>query len=132
MFNMDDKVTTPSGTGYVCYVEDDYIEVDVKGVEMGFHAPFEHVKPYDPKDDLPKPTQAELDDAKYEDVEIPYGVEVIGKMQHNMATLAVAVVGGDALSWDELPTRIKLNYVCVGMGWKDADEAVEKMKNQDL
>ena len=104
------------------------------GNDVGFEAPFNSLSAYVEEEDkaLVAKRREEEENAKYEGIEIPEMLERLAKVKHAMATLVVRTVGGDADGWDDLSTRVKLNYVAVCMGWKGAEEAAEKIKNEDL
>lgn len=130
IFNIHQVVNTPKGKGEVTYIEDGYIEVTVNGVEMSFDAPFNGVTEYTG----PKPITPEnfKISNRFDDIEIPFLMEQLARLQHVQISYAVTVLGGTADPWEELSQEQKLNFVAIAMGFGTADKAAEKIRNQEL
>lgn len=116
-FQVNDKVTTPIGTGQVVYAETDYIEVEVGDTEHGFHYPFQFVTAYvdEAAIKVEKVTAQEIA-AKLAFGNIPDKMVFDGKLMHRIGAAAVFSVGGSADSWAKLTYLQRINFIAVASG----------------
>ena len=118
-------VNTPKGKGEVVYAEDGYIEVSVKGADMGFEMPSnlisEYVEPEksEPKTDMCEPTPEY--DAICQEAELDEMSVLLAKTAHTKAAMAVRALNGEAASWEDLNSFQKLNFIkmATGVGFED-------------
>lgn len=122
MYTLNQVVSTPKGKGTVVYVEDDYIEVDVGGVEMGFEYPFSALGEWKEPEPLnndrlaPSAPTPEYDAVlAFVEAEDPLAM-MLARGIHAKTTLAVRMTGGEAGAWDDLNSFQKLNFLKIAAG----------------
>lgn len=111
MFDLDEYVQTPNGRGYVTYVEDGYIEVEVAGNEFTFTAPFKGLVSMEK-------IQAEANAAKeFADRQAARAFDELSDAQKHKAWMnwsvgssLVQLIGGSAAEWEDLTDQQKLNF----------------------
>ena len=114
---MDDKVYTPLGVGTVVYVEDVYMEVDIRGNEHGFDAPFDDVTIYeDPAVVKSRKDSKEEDRAFTAMGKLPDELIAAGFITWKSSSILVRAIGGEASDWDTLTYKQKLNFIAMANG----------------